>query len=375
MIDDDTRPEPPAQKPEDSPPAKNPAKKIGLVVLTILVAIMGWYALTDRYTPSTSRGFVMANVVRIAPRVSGQVNKVDVVDNAIVDVDAPLFEVDRLPFELAVQQAKAQLQQAHQSLEASSAQLLASQANVAQARAALENAHTVYERTEALQKRGLVPQAQVENARASFDNAEAAVAAALAQLDAAQRQIGVVGDDNPQIRAAQLQLEQTNYDLLSTVVRAPFAGLVTNLSLSVGQFIGAGSPAMTLIDADGYWITAELRENQLVNVDPGDSVDILFDAIPGSIYQGRVDSVAWGINPGLTEADGLPVNRPVTQWFEPARRIPVRITLDKAVADWPQKVRVGGKVGVMIHAESRSTPVSLLSGLLFRLGSFTTALY
>ncbi|MBC57122.1 MAG: HlyD family secretion protein [Confluentimicrobium sp.] len=360
----------------DEAKAGNPAKKIGLLVLLILAGIVGWYVASDRYAPGTNRGIVMANVTQVAPRVSGRVMRVEVDDNAFVAADAPLFHIDARPFQLVVEQAKAQLQQAHQSLDASSAQLVASQANVAQARASLENARAANDRTLALSRRGLVPKAQVDNARAALENAQATLDAALAQLDSAKRQLGVTGDDNPQIRAAQLRLEQANYDLLSTTVRAPRPGVVTNLKLSVGQFMGAGSPAMTFIESEGFWINADLRENQLVNVDPGDTVEILFDALPGRIFQGRVDSVAWGINPGQTEAGGLPVNKPATQWFEPARRIPVRINLDtEGTGMWPQKARLGGKVSVLIHAQSPGHPISLLAAFFLRLQGFATALY
>lgn len=77
------------------------------------------------------------------------------------------------------------------------------------------------------------------------------------------------------------------------------------VTLTVGQYIGAGTLALTFIDAQGAWITADMRENQLANVKPGDAAGILFDAVPGRIFTGRVDSVAWGIDPGRPSAGGL----------------------------------------------------------------------
>ncbi len=126
MTDDEAQDE--TTPDEETVAAPNPAKKIGLVVLVVRIVIVACYSMADRLFPGTTRGYVMANVVRIAQRVSGQVHQVNVVDNAFVKTDAQLFEVGKHPFELAVAQAKTQLQQAHQSLEASSAQLLASQA-------------------------------------------------------------------------------------------------------------------------------------------------------------------------------------------------------------------------------------------------------
>jgi len=83
-------------------------------------------------------------------------------------------------------------------------------------------------------------------------------------------------------RPFELALRQAEAD----GARAPHFGVVTNVTLAKGQFIGAGNPALTFIDADAAWITVDLRENQLQNVKPGNSVRLLFDAVPGKIFEG-----------------------------------------------------------------------------------------
>ena len=121
---------------------------------------------------------------------------------------------------------------------------------------------------------------------------------------------------------------------LYSTVTAPTRGVVTNLQLAIGQFAAAGSPVMTFFDSRGAWITADLRENQIGNIEPGDEVEILFDAMPGQTFRGRVHSIAWGIDPGRTSAGGLMQNRPENQWFEPARRMPVHIELEGGMQAW-----------------------------------------
>ena len=183
-----------------------------------------------------------------------------------------------------------------------------------------------------------------------------------------------MGSENPSVKSAQLALEQAEFDLLSTKVIAPRRGVVTNLRLAPGQFVGAGQPALTFIEDEGVWITADLRENQLVEVDAGDRVTMVFDAAPGQVFGGRVESLGWGINPGRSEAGGLPINAPSTQWFEPARRMPVRIELDGGMDAWPRKARVGGNVSVVVHATGGGVVSTLASGLQ-RIQSWLTALY
>ena len=170
---------------------------------------------------------------------------------------------------------------------------------------------------------------------------------------------------NPEVRVAQLQLERAQLDKRFATLTAPTRGVVTNLRLAVGQYVAPGTPAMTFIDARGAWITADLRENQLGNVQIGDAVGITFDAAPGTVFKGRVQSIAWGIDVGRSSPGGLLQNLPEGQWFEPARRIPVHIELDGSLEDWPRAVRIGGKAGVVIYAEGRSNPVAwLASGLM-----------
>lgn len=114
------------------PARANPARKVALIVITVMVALVTWYTVSDRLTPYSSRGSVSAYVALIAPRVSGQITEVYAQDNVVVNAGEPLFQIDDRPFRIAVRQAEANLAQATQSIDASSASLVASQASVAQ---------------------------------------------------------------------------------------------------------------------------------------------------------------------------------------------------------------------------------------------------
>lgn len=289
----------------DAGPQRNPARMVAFIVAILVVVLMTWYVLTDRHAPYTSRGTVSTWVTLIGPRVGGQVGEVFVHDNQQVRQGTPLFALDPRPFEVAVQQAEATLAQATQGIDASSAALAASQADVAQARVNLANTRLATARTLELEQHQLVSRADGDNARASVKTAEAQLRAALAGLRSAELQLGAGGADNPQIRQAQAQLEQAQLNLLYATVEAPRDGLVTNLQLAVGQYASAGAQVLTFVDSDGAWVVADMRENQLGNIRPGDRAGILFDAVPGTIFEGRVHSIAGAIDPGRTFSGGL----------------------------------------------------------------------
>ncbi len=373
MSDTETTPAPDTTP--DAAPAPNPAKNIALSVIAVLLILTVLYAASDRMAPSSSRGIVSAHVVQIAARVPGDVTEVLVIDDAFVKAGDPLFRIDTRVFDLALAQAEANLTSTVQGIDASSASLVAAQAAVTQAHTALDTVRSDADRTYRLEERGIAATAQGDKARGQVADAEARLATAEANLESARRQLGPKGASNPAIAAAQSQLERAQYDLASTTVRAPHDGVVTNVLLSEGQFVGAGNPAMTFIDSGAAWITVDLRENQLQNIEPGDPAHLLFDAVPGRVLPGRVQSIAWGINPGRNTQGGLVVNQPSNRWFEPARCIPVRIELEGGLGNWPRAARVGGKVHAVVYASGRNNPVAWIASALQYVRSYTSYLH
>lgn len=356
-------------------PPKNPAKPIAVGVVLLLGILIFSYASLDRLAPSSDRGVVSASVVQIAPRVAGEVTKVHVADNAVVQAGDPLFSIDPRPFELAVHLATANLGGALQGQDVSSASLVASQAQVTRARAALDKVNADADRMSRLEERGVVAVAEGDAARAAVDDAQAQLDIAEANLESARVSLGPDDQVSPEIASAQAQLESAQYDLASTTVVAPHFGVVTNVTLSGGQFANAGSPAMTFIDASAAWITVDLRENQLVNIEPNDPAQVVFDALPGHVFTGRVQSIAWGIDPGRSAQGGLIANQPATRWFEPARRIPVRIELVDGMDAWPGNVRIGGKVHATVFANGTNNPIAWFAQAMLRARAWLSYLY
>lgn len=364
----------PQTAPATAAKPRRPAKAVARVVMLLLALILGWYIATDRMAPSSQTGSVTAFTAQIAPRVAGVVTQVLVSDNQQVKEGDALFVLDPRPFDLAVAQARANLASATQGFDASTASITSSQARVTQAEATLDNTRASVARTQSLVQRGVASKAMADKATAELKSAEAALAAARADLQSALLKAGGTdGVANPQIQLAQVQLEQAELNKTFATITAPTDGVVTNLRLAIGQFVNAGSPAMTFIGNEKPWIMVDMRENQLGNIEPGDEVTVLFDAEPGKLYNGRVQGIAWGIDPGRTSANGLPQNQATTRWFEPARTIPVHIELVEA--EWPANVRVGSKVDTVVYAAGRSNPVAWIANGLQHLQSYFSFLY
>ena len=161
----------------------------------------------------------------------------------------------------------------------------------------------------------------VEKTRADLARAEA-------DLQRAEASLGAPGLRNPKVRQALAAVDQARLDLRNTRVIAPTDGIVTNLRLAAGQYVAPGQPLLSFLESGPRWISADLRENQLGNVKPGQDVTVALDIKPGKLFHGKVHSVGWGISQGDEAPNGQLATVQAPQgWIRQPQRFPVRILL------------------------------------------------
>ena len=340
----------------------NPLRRAALIVVAVTILLFALSIVMERFTPSSSQAVVQAYVVRMAPEVAGRVIGVDVADNARVDAGQVLFRIDPRPFEIAVAEAQAQVEQIGQTLGASTAAVDSAQARVVKETAELENVQAQTERVFELVKRGVYPAAKADTARAAQDAARAVLTASQADLAKAREELGPKGADNPQLKAALATLERARLNLLYTTVKAPADGLVSNLQLATGQFIGAGQAALTFIDLSTVWVSAEFKENSLEYMSTSDRAELVFDSLPGAIFKAHVESIGWGVSQNSVDPNtGLPTIKNATGWVRDPQRFPVRLIVDET----PPRgsVRFGSQVNVVVYAGNN--PVTDALGAVF----------
>ena len=289
-----------------------------LVTLAVVAAaVAAGLRLWDHYElePWTRDGRVRANVVQIAPDVSGLVTAVPVQDNQAVAAGALLFEVDRARYTLAQRQAESAL----------------GAARVALAQAQRENARNV-------DLGNLISQELREQTATRVEAAQANVAQAAVALD-----------------AARLNLERAQ-------VRAPAAGLVTNLDMRTGSYAQAGRAALALVDANSFYVEGYFEETKLPRIHVGDRVRVT--PMGGARLDGTVESIAAGIadRDRSTGSNLLPSVNPTFNWVRLAQRIPVRVKLDplapgtRLVAGETVTVQVLGEAAAKAAQQPASAP-------------------
>lgn len=340
-------------------------RRLSLFAVCLAAIIFLYYVLADRYTPFSPDARVQAYILNVAPEISGRVSSVAVADNQIVEPGGLLFRIEQTPFVLAVEQAQAQLDLVGQELGASTASVDAAQARVHEARATYANVEAQTARDLELVQNGIYAPAKGDEARAALAQAQAGVDSAEADLRRAQEELGPGGAEDPRIRNALADLERARFDLSRTDIHAPTRGVVSNLQLAGGQTVSAGQPAMTFISGDDVWLLASIRENSLEPIEPGQSVEVVFDALPGRVFDGTVRSIGWGVaEGGVSSNSALPTSSSEEGWISDTRRFPVQITLDDRPL--PPGPRYGSRAATMIYA-SENPIMSALGWIRMRL--------
>ncbi|MEG8222889.1 efflux RND transporter periplasmic adaptor subunit [Sphingomonas sp. HH69] len=272
-------------------------------LIVLLVILGGIYALWLRYQvePVTRDGKVRADMVPIAADVGGLVTEVKVADNQAVAKGDVLFVIDRPRYRLALEEAEA---------------------NVASQEIALAQASREDRRNHAMTE--VIAGEQIEQGRARVDELRAKMGQAIAARNLAR------------------------FNLERTLVRAPVAGVVSNVSLQPGVYLTAGEPALALVYSKSVRVEGYFEETKLPAIRVGDPASIYLMGVADEI-QGHVQSIAGGVEDReRMGADGQLANvNPSFTWVRLAQRIPVRISVDKI----PPQVRMipGQTATVVVH--------------------------
>ena len=148
----------------------------------------------------------------------------------------------------------------------------------------------------------------------------------------------------PQYLAASSKVDEAQRQLDDSVIRAPFAGTVTDVdSVQPGMYLAAATAAFGLVSAERVWVEADPKETELTWVKPGDHVDVTIDTYPGRTWPGVVESIS--PNSG-SEFSVLPAQNTSGNWVKVVQRIPIRIRVDRHPGD--PELRTGMSVEASI---------------------------
>jgi RND family efflux transporter MFP subunit len=278
------------------------------MIVVAVAAVVAWqlwiYYMDD---PWTRDGRVRADIVEVAPDVSGLVAQVFVTDNQAVRVGDPLFQIDPVRFNVALEQANAV---------------------VAKDAAALDEAARDARRYDALSG----------NAVSSVTRDQS----------------------NTQVLEAQAELDQAKADQATATlnvqratVRATVNGVITNFSMRPGDYVTTGSAVAALVDSDSLYVDGYFEETKLPRIAVGDTATVTLLG-GGAAIAGHVQSIDAGIadNERSESPNLLADVNPTFTWVRLAQRVPVRIAIDRVPAGTRLIAGLTATVQVQDHAST-----------------------
>ena len=273
---------------------------IAVTVIVMLIVSSFLVALRLDQRPRTDDAYLLAYYANIAPEVSGQIISLNIENNQSVQAGDVLLVIDPEPFQFKLDAIRAQYKLATLTLE----------------------------RMEPLLHKGYVTAEEIDQARAAKDSSKAAS-------------------------------DLSQWDLVKTVIKAPFNGKIVGLNYAVGQYASTGVPLFTMIDTSRWYAVANFRETDIARMKLGSVAKVYVMSNPKQIIQGHVESIGWGVtSEDASLSTGLPTIEKTLNWVRLAQRFPVRILLDNPPSDL---MRIGATAVVVVHCEPSQHMGNLLS--------------
>ncbi|MEX0606324.1 MAG: HlyD family secretion protein [Marinobacter sp.] len=280
--------------------------RVGITLLVIAIAVVAgsWLWNHYLYSPWTRDGRIRADVITIAPDVSGWVTQMYIKNNQAVNQGDPLFTIDDTRYQAALAEAKAKVAEKHSALELS--------------RHKYQSHHPLSDSEVLSEEDREIDRINMGSAKASYELAEAELATAL-------------------------------IDLTRTQVAAPEDGTINNLYLRQGNYVAGGKAVLSLIKDDSFYVTGYFEETKLQMVRVGQSARMTLMGGDRKLT-GTVVSIARGIANSNTSSDDqmLPQVQQAFNWVRLAQRIPVDIALDTV----PEDIHLSAGMTVSIHLDS-----------------------
>ena len=297
----------------------------------------GYWYVTGGRVMSTDDAYVEADKVGLSTDVSGIVKTVAVVENQKVDAGEILFRLDDLPFQLTLRRAEAQAGMVRDSLNALKASYRDMQAQIKQAHNDIDYFDVEYRRQQGLLHEHVASETTFDTAQRNLQNAQQKLASVTQQL--AEIAANLDGDPdgpverNPRYLEAVAQRDEAARQLAHTVVRAPFAGMVTDVpSIAPGKYLAASTTAFYLVATDHVWVDANPKETELTYVRSAQPVTVTVDTYPNAQWKGTVQSISPA---AAQEFSLLPAQNTSGNWVKVVQRVPMRVRVDTSDRNLP----------------------------------------
>lgn len=275
----------------------------GIFLVSALILLMNY---NHPYTFTAQKAVIS---IPITPQVTGIVSTVTDKTNQRVNKGDVLFTIDPVRYQARVDRLQADLVTALHSINTLKAQLSEAQANTVRVSAERDRLYKDYQRYLKGSQARVNPfsESDIDNARQNYLAQDALVKASVAEQAQIQSQLdSMVGGEQSQVVSLRAQLAESKYNLDQTVIRAPSNGYVTQVLIRPGTYAAALPlrPVMVFIPEQKRQIVAQFRQNSLLRLKPGDDAEVVFNALPGQVFHGKLTNILPVVPGGSYQAQG-----------------------------------------------------------------------
>lgn len=275
----------------------------GVFLIGALILLMNY---NHPYTYLAQKAVIS---VPITPQVTGVVTKVTDKTNRLIKKGEMLFELDKGRYQARVERLQADLVTAIHNIRALKGQLDEAIANTSRITAERDRLYKDYQRYVRGSQARVNPfsESDIDNARQNYLAQEALVKASVAEQAQIQSQLeSTLNGEQSQIVSLRAQLAEATYNLNQTVVRAPDDGYVTQVLIRPGTYAAALPlrPVMVFIPEQKRQIIAQFRQNSLLRLQAGDEAEVVFTALPGQVFAGKLIEILPVVPGGAYQAQG-----------------------------------------------------------------------
>lgn len=277
----------------------------GTVSVLIGVLILATFLALFNYLTPSGKLTVTGRVVEVTPNVSGQIIAIPVKPNISVNAGEVLFQIDPAPFQFKVSHLRASLVAAQQQTQILKSTYEQTTANVAGLEAQVSFNAKRLKDIQTLYESGANTEFREQDTQVQFETVTAQLAAAKAsQLSAKLAMDSEIGGVNTTVAQVQAQLENAEWELSQTTVRAPADGYVTVVAATVGDRALQARSIMSFIVENEIVIVAMFSQNGFQTIKIGAAVEVVFDNAPGRIYHAKITAIPKGIGQGQIAVSG-----------------------------------------------------------------------
>ncbi|MFP2240469.1 HlyD family secretion protein [Pseudescherichia vulneris] len=275
----------------------------GVFIVSGLILLMNY---NHPYTAQAQKAVIS---IPITPQVTGIVSEVTDQQNKLIKKGDVLFKLDPTRYQARVRRLEADLVTAIHNADAMKGELNEAIANTQRVGAERDRLYKDYQRYLQGSRARVNPfsESDIDNARQNYLAQDALVKSSVAEQSQIKSQLdSVINGEQSQIVSLRAQLTEARYNLDQTIVRAPSDGYATQVLIRPGTYAAALPlrPVMVFIPEQKRQIIAQFRQNSLLRLEAGDQAEVVFNALPGQVFVGKLTSVIPVVPGGSYQAQG-----------------------------------------------------------------------